>query len=154
MGQGIITSVKEPEQCSEIVKQVLADLPEWFGLPESTASYIEEAATIPLWQARVDGELAGFIDLNCTAVRSAEVSCMGVMKKFHRQGFGTALMHVLENEAKQHYDFLQVKTVDEGHYPEYDQTIKFYERMGFERLEVFPTLWDLWNPCLILIKKL
>ncbi|EGO9156442.1 GNAT family N-acetyltransferase, partial [Enterococcus faecalis] len=25
---------------------------------------------------------------------------------------------------------------------------------GFKRLEVFPTLWDAWNPCLILIKQL
>ncbi|MDM7533255.1 hypothetical protein QUD75_13640, partial [Lacticaseibacillus paracasei] len=41
-----------------------------------------------------------------------------------------------------------------GHYPEYDQTIRFYESVGFERLEVFPTLWDAWNPCLVLVKKL
>ncbi|KAB7124131.1 N-acetyltransferase, partial [Bifidobacterium longum] len=40
------------------------------------------------------------------------------------------------------------------HYPEYDQTIRFYESVGFERLEVFPTLWDAWNPCLVLVKKL
>ncbi|OSP57565.1 GNAT family N-acetyltransferase, partial [Enterococcus faecium] len=25
---------------------------------------------------------------------------------------------------------------------------------GFSRLEVFPNLWDEWNPCLVLVKKL
>ena len=49
---------------------------------------------------------------------------------------------------------IQVKTVDEGHYKEYDQTIAFYEGVGFKKMEVFPTLWDEWNPCLILIKKI
>ncbi|MCC5890907.1 MAG: N-acetyltransferase, partial [Alkalibacterium sp.] len=48
----------------------------------------------------------------------------------------------------------QVKTVDQGHYKEYDQTIAFYQKQGFKKLEVFPTLWDEWNPCLVLVKKL
>jgi hypothetical protein len=26
--------------------------------------------------------------------------------------------------------------------------------MGFSELEVFPTLWDEWNPCQILIKAI
>ncbi|MDD2561466.1 MAG: hypothetical protein PHP07_07230 [Eubacteriales bacterium] len=49
---------------------------------------------------------------------------------------------------------MQVKTVEAGHYPEYDRTIAFYEGMGFLRLEVFPTLWDERNPCLVLVKAL
>ena len=59
-----------------------------------------------------------------------------------------------KNCAADGYHLLQVKTVDEGHYPEYDRTIAFYEAMGFVRLEVFPTLWDAWNPCLVLVKPL
>lgn len=52
------------------------------------------------------------------------------------------------------YRLLQVKTVDEGHYATYDRSIAFYEGMGFLRLEVFPDMWDPWNPCLVLVKPL
>lgn len=79
---------------------------------------------------------------------------MGVLKEFHRKGTGRKLMEALEEEAAKKYSYLQVKTVDEGHYDEYDQTIVFYKKVGFKKLEVFPTLWDEWNPCLILIKKI
>lgn len=79
---------------------------------------------------------------------------MGIKKHFHHQGIGHQLVEALEADARQHAHYLQVKTVDEGHYPEYDQTIRFSESVGFERLEVFPTLWDAWNPCLVLVKKL
>ncbi|MFT8739106.1 MAG: GNAT family N-acetyltransferase, partial [Lacticaseibacillus paracasei] len=68
--------------------------------------------------------------------------------------FWVVTLIMQSRDAKQHAHYLQVKTVDEGHYPEYDQTIRFYESVGFERLEVFPTLWDAWNPCLVLVKKL
>ena len=48
----------------------------------------------------------------------------------------------------------EVKTVAPGHYPEYDATVAFYRGVGFLPLEVFPTLWDENNPCLILVKTL
>lgn len=60
----------------------------------------------------------------------------------------------LEKYAKINYKYLQVKTVDEGHYKEYDQTIAFYKKMGFSKLEVFPDLWDEWNPCLVMVKAI
>ncbi len=76
------------------------------------------------------------------------------MKDYHQQGVGKSLQSELENYVRGKYDFLQVKTVDEGHYDEYDATIRFYERVGFKRLEVFPTLWDEWNPCLVMVKSI
>ena len=48
----------------------------------------------------------------------------------------------------------QVKTVETGHYTEYDMTNNFYQAMGYKKLEVFPRLWDEWNPCQIYIKYL
>ena len=80
---------------------------------------------------------------------------MGIKKCYHRQGIGLSLYKEFETYAlKCHYRFLQVKTVAEGKYVNYDQTIKFYRQLGFIELEIFPTLWDEWNPCLILIKSL
>ncbi len=67
---------------------------------------------------------------------------MGVKKAYHHQGIGTLLYQAAEDGAKKEQRFLQVKTVAEDHYPPYDQTIQFYYKMGFVKLEVFPTLWD------------
>lgn len=145
---------EDPDLKQAIVQAVLADLPEWFGLPDATNAYVEEAAKLSLWVACYEGQAIGFIDYRQTSKASGEISCMGIKKHFQHQGIGHQLVKALEADAKQHAHYLQVKTVDEGHYPEYDQTIRFYESVGFERLEVFPTLWDAWNPCLVLVKKL
>lgn len=52
------------------------------------------------------------------------------------------------------YSFLQVKTVQMGRYPEYDQTNRFYQAMGFQEFEVFETLWDPWNPCQVYVRSI
>lgn len=79
---------------------------------------------------------------------------MGIKKEYHRQGVGKELQETFEDFAREKYEYVQVKTVDEGHYKEYDETIAFYKSVGFRKLEVFPEMWDECNPCLILIKKL
>ena len=149
-----IEQVINPDQKAEFVAEVLLDLPEWFGLPESTQEYIEQSQKLPLFVARQENNTIGFISLKKTSESTCEIHCMGVKRKYHRQGIGQKLYHEFEQLAKETYDFVQVKTVDEGHYEEYDQTIAFYLNLGFKKLEVFPTLWDEWNPCLILVKKL
>ncbi|WP_143462018.1 GNAT family N-acetyltransferase [Levilactobacillus enshiensis] len=137
-----------------IVQEVLADLPDWFGLPASTTAYVDAARKLPLWVAHDGQTIVGFIDLATTSTATAEVQCMGIKRAYHHQGIGRQLMTVLITNARQTYTYLQVKTVAPGHYATYDQTNAFYRAMGFEPLEILPTLWDTWNPCLILIQKL
>lgn len=149
-----IESIHEAGAKAAIVTEVLADLPEWFGLPESTKEYIEDAKALPFWGAYEGETPVGFITLTQSSPDCGDVHCMGVKKAYHRKGIGKALMANLEKEAKKRYSYLQVKTVDEGYYAAYDQTIAFYQSCGFVKVEVFPTLWDAWNPCLMLIKKL
>ena len=57
--------------------------------------------------------------------------------------------YVKNSAANEGYSFMQVKTVQMGKYKEYDDTNCFYIHMGFKEFEVFPTLWDEWNPCQI-----
>ena len=149
-----IENIKNSEEKSKIVEEVLLDLPEWFGLPESTKSYIEESKKLPLLVAKKDDSIIGFMTLKETSQDVCEIHCMGIKKAYHRKGIGKKLQDSFEGLAKEKYEYIQVKTVDEGHYKEYDQTIAFYEEVGFKKMEVFPTLWDEWNPCLILIKKI
>ncbi|WP_077368762.1 GNAT family N-acetyltransferase [Anaerosalibacter sp. Marseille-P3206] len=149
-----IIKIDDPEEKEEIVSEVLLDLPEWFGLPESIKRYIEDSRQLPLWVARNDKETIGFIVLSESSKETGELYCMGIKKAYHRMGIGKQLYIALEQYAKSRYKYLQVKTVDEGHYKEYDQTVAFYKNLGFSKLEVFPTLCDEWNPCLIMIKAL
>ena len=150
-----IVEVLDQEEKAAIAEKVLLALPDWFGLPESTREYIEESRLLPFWAA-FDGEAAvGFVSLTRSSRDAADVFCMGVLPAYHRQGLGRQLMAALEQYARAAgFRLLQVKTVNEGHYQAYDRTIAFYEGMGFYRLEVFPTLWDAWNPCLVLVKPL
>ena len=144
--------IEDPIEKSELVKEILSDLPEWFGLPESTKSYIKEASSLDLWLAKDHSGNMAFITLKETSNDTGEIHSMAVKKAYHRRGLGRKLYEQLEAHAKSKYKYLQVKTVDEGNYAEYDQTVAFYKSLGFSKLEVFPSLWDEWNPCLLMIK--
>ena len=137
-----------------IARKILEALPEYFGLEDSLNEYVETSEHLPFWAAYDNLEPIGFITLKNTSDSCGEIYCMGVLPHYHNQNIGTQLFHTLEQLAKETFQYLQVKTVDEGHYDTYNKTIKFYQHLGFVKLEVFPTLWDEWNPCLVMIKHL
>lgn len=145
-----IVDIKEKEKIS---REILNDLPEWFGMPESTEEYITDSQDKPFIACFMDNEAVGFVVLNSTSVDCADIFVMGIKKKYHRMGIGTKLNDAYEKLAKKlGYTYTQVKTVQTGHYKEYDITNNFYKSVGYKELEVFPTLWDEWNPCQIYIK--
>ena len=150
----VIKEVKNEEQKMAVVEEVLKDLPEWFGIPESTQAYIEGAKDLQVWAAYQEGDLLGFVCLSYSSEDCAEIDCLGVKKLFQGQGIGSQLLATLESEARKNVDYLQVKTVAEGSNQDYDRTNVFYRSVGFKKLEIFPQLWDLQNPCQILIKKI
>ncbi len=151
-------TIKEVEDIhikEKISRDVLNDLPEWFGLPDSTESYILDSQNKPFIAAYVDNNIAGFIVLNETSKDCADMFVLGVKKEYHRLGIGSKLNNAYESLARKlGYSYSQVKTVQSGHYKEYDITNQFYVSMGYKELECFPNLWDEWNPCQIYIKYL
>ncbi len=147
-----IRPVDDPGEKGRIAASVLAALPDWFGLPDSTAEYVRTSRGLPFWAAVEDGRAVGFAALKETAPKAAEVYVMGVLPERHRAGVGRRLFGALYRYARgRGYAFLQVKTVQEGRYPEYDRTNAFYRAVGFTELECLPTLWDEWNPCQVLV---
>ena len=145
-----IVDIKEKEKIS---REILNDLPEWFGMPESTEEYITDSQDKPFIACFMDKEAVGFVILNATSVDCADIFVMGIKKNYHRMGIGTKLNDAYEELAKKlGYTYSQVKTVQSGHYKEYDITNNFYKSVGYKELEVFPTLWDEWNPCQVYIK--
>lgn len=140
------------EEKEAVANMILYQLPEWFGLPKSTEEYIQQAKNLPFVVYKKGKQTTGFLAIKETGAYTAEIYVMGVLKDVHHQGVGTALVKECISYAREHgYEYLQVKTVQEGHDCNYDQTNHFYKYMGFRELECFPTLWDPLNPCQIYI---
>lgn len=151
-----VVAVSEPDRRRQIAADVLADLPEWFGIPESTRAYVADSGTLPFYAACMDGMPVGFLSLRQTSRSAAEIYVMGVKRAYHRHGAGRALVEAARAHCRANgWRLLQVKTLDERHPdPGYAQTRRFYEAQGFLPLECFPTLWDEANPCLVMVMPL
>lgn len=149
----VVKEIIDKKQKEIISREILNDLPEWFGMPESTEEYITDSQQKPFLACYVKDEIAGFVVLNSTSKDCADMFVLGVKKKYHRFGVGTRLNDAYERLAREKdYTYSQVKTVQTGHYKEYDITNQFYVSVGYKELECFPNLWDEWNPCQIYIK--
>ena len=144
------------EKCGKHVEKILRALPEWFGQEDSTLQYIKDADTMPSMLAKDGDDVVGFITIRKHFPETAEMHCLGVLPTYHRTGVGRQLVAALENHLKKEgIKFLQVKTISADSSDEaYAKTRKFYIGVGFSPLEVFPTLWDKTNPCLLLVKSL
>lgn len=138
-----------------VTRLVLEALPDWFGIPEAREEYVAESDGKIFFCAFEGDRPVGFLYLKENSRDTVELYVMGVLKEFHRKGIGRELFNRAKEAArKQNYSFIQVKTVQMGKYEEYDRTNKFYLSLGFKEFEVFPTLWDEWNPCQIYIMSL
>lgn len=150
-----IRQITSPEQKRQVAREILEALPDWFGIPEAREAYIRESADQPFFAAFDVERPIGFLCLKQTGRATVELAVMGVLQPYHRKGVGTALFGSAKALASQMgYSFLQVKTVQMGKYAEYDQTNRFYLSLGFQEFEVFPTLWDEWNPCQVYVMAL
>lgn len=133
---------------------ILSMLPTWFGIEEANAAYVATAETTPATVASVGGRDVGLTLITRHFPNAAEVHLMAIAPEFHRRGIGTAMLRVAERGlAADGVRFLQVKTLSAGRVDAgYEKTRAFYRAYGFVPLEEFPSLWDLSNPALQLIK--
>ncbi len=151
-----VREITDNQEKQKIVRQILEVLPAWFGIPEARENYIQESFDKKIFFCAYDKDRpVGFLYLRETGRDTAELAVMGVLPEFHRKGIGRSLFAEAKKKAQaMGYSFLQVKTVQMGKYEEYDRTNRFYLAMGFQEFEVFPALWDEWNPCQIYVMSL
>ena len=151
----VVRRVAEPSEKTRIAREILEALTEWFEVPEYREEYIRESSGQIFFAAEENGEETGFLCLKETGKPTVELAVMGVRKEFHRHGTGKALFEAAkECAAAAGYDYLQVKTVETGHYEDYDRTNLFYRSLGFQELEVIPEIWGKHNPCQIYVMSL
>lgn len=150
-----ITKIINNSEKQTITRTILEALPDWFGIPEAREEYIAGSWDNIFFCAYEDNQPVGFLYIKETGKDTAELAVMGVLKEYHRHGIGKALFEHAKNDAREAgYSFLQVKTVQMGRYEDYDATNMFYLSLGFKEFEVFPTLWDEWNPCQVYVMAL
>lgn len=151
-----IREVTEREIKSKICDSILHKLPDWFGIESSTAEYVGMVGELPFYATYADENPVGFLAVKTHNPFTAEVCVMGVLGEYHRMGIGTALIERAVQFCRQEgMVYLTVKTLDGSvNFEPYERTRRFYEKMGFIPLEVFPLLWDEANPCLFLAKHL
>lgn len=150
-----IKQVFDEDKKQKIVRNILENLPDWFGILEAREEYILDSIKKTCFVAYYGNNPIGFLYLKETGKETVEIAVMGILTEYHRKGIGKALVNGAKKEAcEQGYSFMQVKTVQMGKYKEYDQTNLFYQSLGFKEFEVFPTLWDDKNPCQVYVMTL
>ncbi len=164
----MIVQIHDPIEKQRIARAVLEALPDWFEIEETREAYIAQSAEQPFFAAfeegsnentahRVQADCApiGFLCLKPTGDATVELAVMGVLRAYHRQGVGRKLFEAARDYAREAgFVFMQVKTVQMGRYPDYDDTNRFYRSLGFREFEVFPLLWDEANPCQVYVMGL
>lgn len=132
---------------------ILAELPEWFGIPQSNADYAEAAERERAWVAQEARETLGVMVLMDHGFAAIDVHLLAVRRRSHRQGVGKALIgKALAVTRALGKPYLTVKTQGpSAGYESYDRTRRFYEAVGFQGLEEFTEIWGPENPCLIMI---
>jgi GNAT superfamily N-acetyltransferase len=154
-GDSILIVPYEPgyeAECAELI----AALPDWFGIPEANAAFIRDLERLPSWLALREGKVAGAATLAEHFAGSFEIHFMAVHPGCHRQGIGRCLVEQLEGEAlRRGGRWLHVKTLAPSHPdPFYARTRAFYFALGFAPLFESDALWGPENPAVVLIKML
>lgn len=151
-----INDIENGRERMQITEQILRQLPEFFGVEESTLDYIHQSEHQKMFAAFENQQPLGFLTLQSHGEACIEVYAMGVLKKGHRKGIGRNLMeHAFAYAKEQGYTYISVKTLGSSHPDEgYRKTRCFYYAMGFQPLEESFAFWGMDCPCLFLVKHL
>ena len=135
-------------------ERILLALPEWFGLPESNATFIESLRRLPALVAVIDAEVAGFLAIETQNAVSAEIRIVAVKPALHRHGLGRALVSRARDWcAERGVRWLHVKTRGPSTPdPYYERTRSFFAAEGFDPLFESLTLWGPADAALVLVQ--
>ncbi len=138
-------------------ERILAGLPDWFGLANANAAYIEGLTVLPSAVALdEDGAVVGFVSIRDHGEGSAEIDVMAVDRRLHRRGVGRALQHwAVEWCRAQGFPWLHVKTRGPSTPdPGYEKTRAFWLGVGFAPLFESLTHWGPDDAALVLVMRI
>lgn len=146
-------------QDPEAVREILASLPDWFGLAEFNEKFVRDAARLPSYLALDDDHrrVVGVLLLDEHFPEAREVTLMAVRPERHRQGIGRMLLAAVEEDARAAgVRILEVHTLGPSYEDDdYARTREFYLAQGFIPIhELQLADWEEDEPALILVKPL
>ncbi len=120
----------------QICRDITESLPEWFGQAEANERYAKGVAERVALVAFNGVKPIGLISLEFHYPNNANIYWLGVMRDYHGQGIGAALMAVAAQfSIGKNCDSMTVETLAERNGDEaYLKTYRFYERCGFRPL--------------------
>jgi GNAT superfamily N-acetyltransferase len=140
---------RDAADCAEI----LAGLPEWFGLEEGRDRCARDVQEQPGLVAESGGAVQGFLTWREATAAAAEITWLAVRRERHRAGFGRSLVE--EAAACASAAGLRVVTAwtvsDADPDPHYAATRAFYARLGFVPVAE-ANLWGPDNPAVLLAR--
>lgn len=96
----MIFTIEDKWQKEQIAREVLSELPEWFGLPVSTEEYINCSKEMSFWADIEDKQPRGVIILKETSLYTVELYVMAVLKEYHRIKIGYNLFKTCYDYSK------------------------------------------------------
>jgi predicted N-acetyltransferase YhbS len=156
---GVSVVIEGPTQVGDVVRTLLDELPEWFGIEQANADYVRLAQRSPGFVALMDARGVGALVLDRVAPdprqQAVEVAVLAVAPDLHRMGIGGRLMDAAETFARSAGAAMTyVKTLGPSDAdPYYAQTRAFYAARGYVPIEEFTGVWPD-NPCLVMAKPL
>ena len=126
----------DPNLAQILCREITADLPEYFGLPEVNEHYIQGMLTRTSFAIKIDQNYSGLLTLEFPYPQNANIYWMGIKEAYQDQGLGKALVRAASYfAANQGTHSLTVETLSPQEANEnYLNTYRFYEKCGFRPL--------------------
>ncbi|MGV1760729.1 GNAT family N-acetyltransferase [Rhizobium sp. P44RR-XXIV] len=150
-------AVEITECKGEICRDIMSELTDWFTEPAVIDACAHAVETLPMFGCIEKDNVAGFVAVRPHPPSAMEILVIATRRRYHGGGIGKRLLTAAERFARSaDCKLLTVKTLAPRgrNEPQYDATRTFYDRNGFIRAEIFPTLWQEDNPCLFFVKPL
>ncbi len=137
------------------VAEILATLPEWFGIPEANESYVNDAARLPSYLALEGDDVVGVALLAEHFPEARELHLLAVRRDRHRRGIGRMLVEAVASDLREAgVRVLEVHTVGPSYEDAgYRRTREFYLATGFVAMTELQRI-DWSGPTLILVRPL
>lgn len=151
-----IREIHDKKRKANICGVILRALPDWFGSMEQIEPYLQRCTGSVFFAAYEEGRPLGCAALTRHTPHAAEVSLVGVLRPFHRQGLGSALLDACEAYGlRKDMRFLTVKLPERIPKEDpYAVSKAFFYGKGFLPMEVFPGMWAEEKHCVLAVKPL
>lgn len=126
----------EPTDAEKICRNISADLPEYFGIPEANERYAEGMLERVSFSAKNAMDSIGLLTLEFPFKNNANIYWMAVKRANQAQNIGTSLIKAAENYCRDKgYQSITVETLSpKNNDNNYLKTYQFYIKAGFQPL--------------------